>query len=59
MSKKTDHISEHIASTQQALLRLMLIISTALPHLEPEIAELIAEWDKINKEINIEYGESN
>ena len=49
------NIYSHIDNNAEALRRLMLLIVKTMPHLDGEVAAILNEWHRINKEIQDEF----
>ena len=47
-------LSEHVQANAECLERLILLTAEALPHTQEAASHLMAEWHRINAEINTE-----
>lgn len=46
---------EQIDATNEVVTKLCLILANALPHIEPEVAGLLAEFSRVIKETKDDY----
>jgi hypothetical protein len=49
-----ESLSEHINNNSEAQKRFMLLVASALPHIDHLVADIMAQWNYNNEQINNE-----